>query len=236
MKKLAITLLLFIRCFTYSQNLDKEYFVLGTLNDYMGRQVYSSSLTERIDMFYETEKPLMDTIIALFDNKILIEEDRKNYILKSEVLTQKLNNFYDFTFKSKSAKTYEDLQNKKMDSVFAGVLKENIFENKEQIYSFITGAYVRYKRNDDSTYGIFIANSRSKAKLLYEKLLELGCEDVNYTTNQNIPVGHYVTFKPTKELEKYLIRYDFLANLLIQNKDNYTKSQIDNYIKSRSKR
>src|SRR5690606_16806649 len=175
MKKLVITLLLFISCFAYSQNLDKEYFVLGTLNDYMGRQVYSSSLTERIDVFSETEKPLMDTIIALFDNKMLIEEDRKNYILKSEALTQKLNSLYDFTFSSKSAKTYEDLQNKKLDSVFAGVLKEDIFENKEQIYSFITGAYVRHKRNDDSTYGIFIANSRSKAKLLYEKLLELGC-------------------------------------------------------------
>lgn len=224
MKKLVVALVLFSSYIVHSQTLDKEYFVLGTLQDYMGRQVYSSDITERIDVFFEIEKPLMDTINSLFDDKILIEEDRKTYILKSEALAEKLNSFYDFTFKSKSYKTYEDVQNKKGDSVFAGVLKENIFENKEQIYSFIAGAYARYERNDDSVYGIFIANSRSKAKMIYEQLLELGCEDVNYTTNQNIPVGHHITFKPTKELKNYLDQFENLTKLLEQNRNDYYQS------------
>lgn len=145
-------------------SLDNEYFLIGTLSDYMGRVKYQQ-MNGRVDRYYPSERKLCLTIDSMFretwpDLKLTTV---KHYITKevehelhSVLLTDKMDEFYNF---QSSGRLYInadlDARNEMNDSlfseyllsadtIFCGRLKTDIFETDNQKLSFITGAFVRF--------------------------------------------------------------------------------------------
>jgi hypothetical protein len=207
MKKIFLTIFILISCFQLciSQDtkvqIDYKYFLLGTLRDYMGRPKYKEIDTQ-VDYYYKFEKSLALKIDSLFksdylDMKLIVEKDSSRYKIFSEKMADYINYFYDF--KPSGSFTMSN------NTEYYGVLKSNIFVNIVQKLSFITGAYVRYGKENDSLFCMTLANSVSIAKICVNLLKDLKCTNVAYNIQTNsVPVIHYIYFTPTDELKLYL--------------------------------
>ncbi|WP_442845273.1 hypothetical protein [Leeuwenhoekiella sp. H156] len=205
--------------------LDKDAFLVGTLDDYMGREKFQNK-EDLVDYFALSEKQLGLTIDSIFkttyadlefSSSDLGNTDQTHYGLYSKELTERINTFYDFEAsgrmeytgeQSMSELNLDSLANdqeflaKNFDTIYTGKLKPEAFKTHTQKLSFITGAYFRYGSQNDSQYQIRVSNSVSKAKLLNEFLLELGCDQVEYEIQDNIPNPHTLSFVPTEELKQ----------------------------------
>lgn len=196
--------------------IDTISFILGTLDDYMGRKLYPE-LTTRIDRFYAYEYPLvrkLDSLItpAAFDYKRLFENDSSGIQLFSKKISILLNSNYDY-FDSHS-RTMDQ------DTIYYGKLRNNIFDSDLRKISFLLGAYIRFGDFNGNLYTISIPNSASKIKVCESLLNELKCKDVVYTIKRNyIPVGHSVSFHPTEKLLEYFRLFSYLRNQIQQNFD-----------------
>ncbi|GAT62824.1 hypothetical protein [Paludibacter jiangxiensis] len=228
MKSLLFIPLLFcaFHCFGQSSDIkiNNDYFLLGTLNDYMGRDKYSE-VANRVDEYYPNEKPLVSVLDSIYKNSypdlaLATSPQTGRLELRSTLLSQKINDFYDFqpsgrgTYCGKAdfktlnldslAKT-PDFHSKYFESVYTGSVKTDIFTSDSERFSFIAGAYIRFGGKKDSLYYISISNSTSKVKVLAEQLKYLKCTNVDYVIKKDyIPCGHTVYFTPTEELRNYL--------------------------------
>ncbi len=228
MKQLFFIPLLFcgLHCFGQSSDskIHNDYFLLGTLNDYMGRDKYDA-VANRVDEYYPNEKPLVFFLDSIYKNcypdlALSTSAQTGRLELRSTVLAQKVNDFYDFQssgrgtycgkadFKSlnlDSLANTPDFRSKYFESVYTGRVKADIFTSDSERVSFIVGAYVRFGGKKDSLYYISIPNSVSKVNVLAEQLKYLKCTNVNYIIKKDyIPCGHSVYFTPTEELKTYL--------------------------------
>lgn len=233
MKNLITIVLIFslFCCEKKEKNLiDNEYFLIGTLSDYMGREKYKGN-EERVDKYYQSEKQLCLAIDSIFKKSypdlVFISSAHKiskkdEYELNSKKLAKKIESFYSFKYNGKGTfKKFIDFDSinidslvktgnvieKYYDTIYEGTLKPKVFETQKQKLSFITGAYIRYGSQVDSLYQIRVFNSSSKVKVLDDLLKDIGCTYVNYDIKQTIPMGHTVSFIPTKKLEDYFERY-----------------------------
>ena len=230
MKSLIITPLLFLLVlFRNGQSsetkIDYDYFLLGTLNDYMGRENHKA-IANRVDVYDTNSKSLVSLIDSVYRDEnpdmILVTNKMNLQELRSESLSQKMNDF--FIFKPSSRGVYcgeeefetllklnldsltqtPDFYTSHFDTVYIGHIKDDIFKKDSERYSFLTGAFLKYGGKNDSTYFISMPNSVSKIKVATELLKELNCTDVEYIIYKDfIPVGHKVFFKPTDELKNY---------------------------------
>ena len=214
--------------------IDNEYFLIGTLSDYMGREKYKQ-VEKRVDRYYQSEKKLCMSIDSIFrtsypDLSLISKKDtitlKDEFNLYSESLAHSIEKFYDYAPSSRrlysgdadfltsnfdSLTKIKDFYTDYFDTIYTGKLKTNIFETELQKFSFITGAYIRFGGHSDSIYHISVANSVSKVRALDELLKEIGCSNVEYKIEKNnIPVGHTVFFKPTDELKTYFKEYQNL--------------------------
>jgi len=211
-------------------SIDNEYFLIGTLSDYMGREKYEKEI-ERVDKYYQSEKQLclaIDSIFKktypdlVFSSSVHKISKKDEYELHSKKLAKKIESFYTFKYSGRgTAKKFIDFDSMNIDSlvktgnfiekyydtIYEGSLKSKVFETEKQKLSFITGAYVRYGSQVDSLYRIRVFNSSSKVKILDELLKDIGCTNVDYDIKQTIPTGHTVSFIPTNKLEDYFERY-----------------------------
>jgi hypothetical protein len=227
MKYLIFIPLLFcaLHCFGQSPDIkiNNDYFLLGTLNDYMGRDKYNA-VANRVDEYYPNEKPLVFLLDSLYKNcypdlALSTSPQTGRLELRSAVLAQKVNDFYDFqssgrgiycgnadfnTLRLDSLANTPDFRSKYFESVYTGRVKADIFTSDSERFSFIAGAYVRFGGKKDSLYYISITNSVSKVNVLAEQLKYLKCTNVNYIIKKDyIPCGHTVYFTPTEELKTY---------------------------------
>ncbi|WP_248724105.1 hypothetical protein [Seonamhaeicola sp. ML3] len=234
MVKNIILLLIILTPLSYNLNekpkIDNDYFLIGTLRDYMGREKYKD-IEERVDKYYKSEKKLCNSIDSMFKNKYTdlklsslkykVSKQRV-FELHSKTLCKRIESFYtyepsgrgtftgDMAFKKINFDTIADLPNfikTHYDTIYQGNLRPEKFNTEIQKLSFVTGAYVRYGWKKDSLYQISVANSTSKVKLLDTLLKELGCDDVNYEMRMAIPASHKVSFKPTNQLKAYFKAY-----------------------------
>ncbi len=203
--------------------IDSDYFLLGTLSDYMGREKYKETVN-RVDEYYENDKLLVLFLDSLFSDKYpdlkLITSNKSGRLeLESKTLAQKMTDFYLFypsgrssyvgetdfeTLNFDSLSKTDDFYTTYFDTIYTGCIKSDIFKNDSERLSFITGAYIRFGGKNDSVYFISIANSVSKVKVATEQLKELKCSNINYFVKEgNIPTPHTVYFTPTNELMKY---------------------------------
>jgi len=206
--------------------INNDYFLLGTLNDYMGRDKYSE-VANRIDEYYPNEKPLVSFLDSIYKNSypdlVLSKSPKTGKLeLRSMFLAQKVNDFYDFqssgrgiycgkadfkTLNLDSLSKTPDFHSKYFEALYTGRMKTDIFTSNSERFSFIAGAYIRFGGKKDSLYYIRIPNSVSKVNILAEQLKYLKCTNVKYVIKKGyIPCGHTVYFTPTEELKNYLER------------------------------
>ncbi len=207
---------------------DKEYFLLGTLNEYMG---YQRTFTPADDFYYQRVDILnakelnlcvfIDSLFSADYPDIRIENNGASMGLKiySPSLSQKLDDFFDY----KPGGMYTG----KMDTVYFGTMKPEIVVNEKQIRSFLLGAWLRYGLSAEHTnilihllktekrietdkefhtgiQAFSMSNASSKAKLCKVLLEKLGCKNVEYYYRESIPAGHFVLFTPNQKIKKVI--------------------------------
>jgi hypothetical protein len=234
MKNLIVLILVLslLNCDMKDKNsIDYDYFLIGTLSDYMGREKYQT-VEDRVDKYSQSEQQLCMTIDSIFKNSYPDLEisssvhkiSKKNeFELYSKALAKRIESFYSYKASGRMAyhgqddfeklnldsltKT-PDFYSTNFDTIYTGRLKLNVFETEKQKLSFITGAYVRYGWHVDSLYHIRVFNSISKVRILNELLKDVGCTNVEYEIKKGyIPTGHTVSFFPTEQLNGYFEKY-----------------------------
>jgi hypothetical protein len=190
-----------------TNRIDKEYFLAGTLSDYMGRSK-SATLYEVVECYNKNELPL---VLKLDSNlkvdypelQIYYYPDSNIIELRSRQLTERMNKLYSF-------KSFDHLGRK--FSTYIGKLKPNKFKTSVQKNSFIAGIYTRFGVKNDTTYCIRMFNSYSKAKLCASLLKKMGGQNVQYIIISGCPVSHIIYFNPTIELEHLLSETMYLKD------------------------
>jgi hypothetical protein len=224
--KLAIAIFFITICNgVFGQGLNKiqrEYFLLGTLNDYMGRSVdpRDKNLVDRYDAIQGPLVNTLDSILKLdYPNSAYRVErytDSKNAPLSfkifSDTLFKKLNKYY--IFKQSGSFTSDNNPQLNNRPILVGALKTNVFHNDSEKLAFLAGTYVRFGLSNDTAYEISIANSYSKAIVCYHLLTDFKCK-ATYQVRQNyIPTGFHVYFHPNAQVKAYLQNYIYLRKRL----------------------
>jgi len=208
----------------YHENIiDYDYFLLGTLNDYMGREKYKE-IGCRVDEYSQNHASLAFYLNSVFNDAhpdliVTVNEKTNRIELYSETLAQRMDDFYYFQASGRgSYNRQDDLRTLNLDSltkipdfltthfdtIFTGRIDEGIFKNDYEIFSFIAGAYMRFGGKTDSLYYIDVTNSLSKVRVLNDLLKEVKCTKVEYVMKKGyIPVGHTVYFMPSDKLKEY---------------------------------
>jgi len=203
---------------------NNDFFLLGTLDDYMGRVTYKH-IANRVDAYYPNDELLVIYICSIFkeqypDVMYKSNDNSNRFLLQSTALAQKMNDFYDFkstglgayigkadikTLRLDTILKNKSLFNTYFDSTYNGTLKKYIFKNDVERLSFMAGAYQRFGGVKDSVYSITMYNSSRKANVIAEQLRELKCTNVSYVVNTElyIPCRDAVYFTPTDELKRY---------------------------------
>lgn len=212
-----------------AEKYDKQSFLVGTLNEYTG---YQRTFTPR-DNFYYRRVDIMnknDIKKALFLDSLFSSDYSDIYFVNngapmdlkmySPSLSKKIDEYYKYT----PGKTFT-LQH---DTIFIGNLEKEKFVTKKQKISFLLGTYLHcgrdeqemnstifylnkeelqedQKKPNDGYFGFIMPNSPSKAKICAALLKDLDCEGVEYILRTNtIPIGHFVLFKPSVEIQKMI--------------------------------
>ncbi len=196
MKRLLIFLFLInginFNCITQNIKEDSVYFLLGTMEDYIGRHIHDSS---QLDHYWGDDSKfvyIIDTILKKMNYEPISDTNEPSIYCYE--IAKKINSFYS-----------------------DGKLNDNIFINQNQKYLFIAGAYFRHGQKRDSLYRIRIANSWTKWKVCYSALNDIDCDSVYIQHESGIPGHSNVYFKPRIKLLKYLesvepLKYDIRKN------------------------
>lgn len=232
-----ILILSLFSCDKYENvSIDNDYFLIGTLSDYMGRERFEE-IEDRVDKYSQSEKQLCLTIDSIFKKSYPDLEfsssvhkitKKDEFELYSKTLAKRIESFYSYKASGRMVYNGKDEIEKlnldsltktknfyetNFDTIYTGRLKINVFEKEKQKLSFITGAYVRYGWQTDSLYHIRVFNSISKVKILNELLMGVGCANVDYDIKKgNIPTPHTVSFSPTEQLKYYFEKYIEMRN------------------------
>lgn len=202
-------------------SIDPVYFVLGTLSDY-NRHFYYVRREQQIDRYYPFEKPMVNYLTLYIKTELNITvsaifEESNPREMYSDELSKKLNSFYGEKDELLSTK----------------------FETKNQIYSFLAGAYYRYgEKLDSSIYKIQVSNSPNH-NIYNELLKKIGCENVLYEYLKNIPTQFIYYFEPTDELKKYFdsieLEKEILTKSFYNQMEEMTKGALkEEYMKKSS--
>lgn len=226
---------------------DKESFLIGTLNEYMG---YQRTFTNKDDFNYQRVDIMSkyDLKNALFidslfssnypDITIVNNGAPQGIKICSPTLSSKIDDYYNY--KPGSIKTMQG------DTVYAGKLKIEKFETEKQKLSFLLGAYLRYGTNMDRTnsiiqllkkenllsedkeyedisYAFFMPNAKSKAEICMELLNDFSCENVEYVHRRSLPAGNFVIFKPSKEIQEIIDDAERLEKYIETINTNYVE-------------
>ena len=168
---------------------DPEYFILGTLSDYMGRFTYVNK-NYQIDRYYSFEKPLMEYIENMIEKEnnidIITTPDNELNISRYETFSTELS--------------------LEMNSYFYNnhLIIDSLKNIPNLNCSYLAGRYYRYGRKiNNSIYSIQIANSADH--LVCDSLLRrVGCTKIHFKSLKNIPAQFIYYFIPTPGLKIYL--------------------------------
>lgn len=238
--KLFLIILIFITLKICCQNsnlkLDKDYFVLGTLSDEMGRiksfhdnETIEESQYGKVILKYNfnlLKNEYYDLVIdSTTHNNQYIND--ANIVLKSKKLASKINSLY----------TYRDDLGIKLnetgeiiDSIYTGLLKTDIFKNKLQRLSFITGVYCINGISNESKYCIRFVNSETKYSVCVDVLKKLGCKKVEVLVTEGLPFTETIYFEPTDLLKIYFNEYEFVRKKVKEEQEDTIK-KINTYYK-----
>jgi len=218
-KKPLITFILIILSQAlFGQMLNKtqrEYFVLGTLDDYMGRQLdpRDKNLLDRYDATQEPLVSAVDSILKIdytvSDYKVERYDDTAgrplSFKIFSKILSEKFNGYYEFEPSGSSTEDNDPMLNTK--PILVGKLKQGIFKSDEDKLAFLAGVYVRYGFPNDTACEIAIPNGPYKSSICYKLLKDMKCNPAYIILKDHIPVGHLLYFHPSAQVKAYLEKF-----------------------------
>lgn len=224
----------FLRAQFNSEKYDKEFFLIGTLNEYMGYQrthTYADNFYyQRVDILSKDELKHTLFIDSLFssdyrDITIVNNGAFMGIKMYSPSLSLKIDDYYNYT----PTRTFSG----KMDTIYRGTLKNEKVVTEKQMLSFILGAYLRFGQNSEKAnmhikalksfniietdkefkrtmYSFSMPNAQSKAKLCKALLEKLECENVEFYFRESIPAGNFVIFAPSQKIMEVINEAEFL--------------------------
>lgn len=218
----------FILNSTYAQSKNNvDYFLLGTLSDYMGRQKCITQ-NEIVDHYFKFEKSLLNYNYNILKNQYPdLKMDTINNALKSKILTDKINGYFNFSFDDQYCTDVEDTNGNLKDTLFTGKLKPTIFKSDKDKISYLIGVFTRHGTITDSEYAIKIANSVSTYEISKMLLQQLDCKIIEAKVVENVPYFYSIKFIPNKILNKEIKKYMFLRNKLSEDETKIMK-QLEN--------
>jgi hypothetical protein len=209
--KAKLIILFFITSFypIYAQtSVDKFYFLMGTLDDYMGRSYCVDNNSDFVDR-YSLNDPLLK-----YNYNLLKEDfpdltiDSTATVLLSKKLAAKIKSYYDLQLEEGSyCGDRENEKGEPLDSLYIGYLKPELIKTHNQKLSYVLGAYIRYGKIKDGSYIISIPNSVNTFYICKEFLSQIGCNITRAEILERMPVGKLLYFEPSKELQKLIDEY-----------------------------
>jgi hypothetical protein len=194
----------------FEANIDPDFFLLGTHDDYMGRSWAIrpvDRLKHQIDRYYSDEETLANYIDRFIEANYGIKVDlqfekSRHSKMFSKPIAEKLNRYYDLE----------------------GNLKEGILDTEEKMYSFLTGVLLRYGTNlFDDVFEIRVINS-PKNKEIYELLKALRCDNIIYKDYRGyIPNSKVFYFEATPRIIKYFDIIRTENEIFRHNENKYEK-------------
>jgi len=217
----------------YAQTENKslnEFFILGNLNDYMGRTLdpRQENLLDRYDPSEGVMKTIVDSLISTtYPKEVYREMEIGVNTISSNFLATRFNEFYSYSTSHSSTPEGKE--------ILTGRLRDNIMQNEQEKLAFLAGAFLRFGSISDSAYCISVANSLSKAEVCNKLLNDLGCEPY-YNIRRNIPNIHHVFFHPTQKVMAYLKKYERLHKTVEDSRKLFFQNMINESIRKTEKK
>lgn len=209
MKKTTIILFLFFSgLWAIGQDIDRAFYLLGSLEDYLGRHYpknnprkWSYIMTLHQDRTGEIKR-IQEVTGAKFTRRKK-KKDCRNcqefFDLKSFCRAKKINSFYDFN-KNKGMRDLSGF------TFFTGQLKCDKILNATRIQqiSFLAGQFLTTGEKTENTYKLTLYNSPDRYACLIKLMEKLECKVILEEKADGIPVGYFIVFEPTDEIKKVL--------------------------------
>lgn len=200
-----ILIILFSFSPNFGQKLNKTYYLLGTLSDYMGRNYQKNNPSQwcYIMTLHESRMREIKRIEEVTGLKFKKGEKKDNcsnchefYKLNSYFNARRINRFYKF--KKGMGKGLSGFE------FYSGELickKLNKASETKQL-SFLAGLFLTCGTKEGDVYKINLANSPWRFECVKQLLKILGAEITSEEMTKNtIPIAYYITFKPTEKLK-----------------------------------
>nr|WP_315147108.1 hypothetical protein [uncultured Flavobacterium sp.] len=171
----------------FKTEINSDFFILGTLSDYMGRFQYVDRKNQ-IDRYYPYEEPITKYIAKFINENYKI-------VVDTVFKTSRHSEFF-------SSKLAKEIHTKYFDE--KGSFIDSTLNSEVKKYSFLTGVYYRYGEHlEGNIYKIQIANS-PKDKEIYQILKDLECDKLTYNFLRGyIPSSDIFYFEATPRMIKY---------------------------------
>ena len=195
---------------THTPKLDPVFVVLGYLDEYWGGRLVTNS--DAVERFYPGKRAAADGFEGwlgkMADNRSIcsaIEKrvDDAGFVqFVSRDMASFINAFYRAA-RPTSSPGDKSRQSKALPREVFGAAPRSRSHHEEldRRFSYILGAYERYGVGT----AVRLANAGSKAELLRDILVEIGCEDVCWRMEaQGAPVLNSIEFVPTVPLRSLL--------------------------------
>jgi hypothetical protein len=189
------------------------FFVLGFLDEYLGRhivegddlvEVLNCSEAAKVSVFRrQLERLANEQGLTTAIRQETVQECLT--MLRSAVLADNLNALYrkrEAPPVDQSWTTDASGRRRRLETVW---VDEQVFLGVERDlkFAYVTGAYARHGAGDSLRF----ANSQHKVSLLVDLLKELGCSSIRTESTQGfIPQTNTIYFQPSAELRKWLDR------------------------------
>lgn len=187
---------------------DKECFLVGTLDEYMGYDRTfevkgEDAFYQRVEKYRLNELSTVLFLSSLFDSDyqdisiVKTENIVPEIAIYSPGLSAEVDKYYNY--EPKVACTAQG------NRVYSGKVSGEKIETEKLKLSFLLGAYLCYGKacdNEIGKYRFFMTNAQNKSKLIADLLLKLGCRHIEYLVRSDyIPNGYYVTFTPSAKMQ-----------------------------------
>jgi hypothetical protein len=186
------------------------YFLLGSLDEYRGRQIVEGSA--QVERFFCNEQDEAELFLEYL-RKLVEEQQLRTRIevqtrqeclvsYSSREVARFLNSFYRYELTEGMQAIGDDGTYKRTAMVFTTM---DVFPQscRECKLAYLSGAYARYGAGDSFRF----ANSQRKAVLIADLLRDLGCTSVDIESSEGaIPQTNRVLFDPSPAVEEWFSR------------------------------
>ena len=174
-------------------NLDPVFFLLGSTDEYMGRDLGTES--GWLEHFYASEESAAKLYAQYLEKalsersitngySVTVSDEGGHIVFYSQEMNQIINSYYD------EVPDEMDLFDR---GEGVGKLKSNIFGTNQNLkLSYLAGAYSRYGEGN----AFYFANSLDKVERIIEEIQYPNCEVVILTRKYTFPLSSTITFEP----------------------------------------